>query len=670
MGVLDLFKTKQRAKYIKLPGVGKLPRSKYSDQTALTLSGVFAAVGLLAGHLSSIPLNVYRRTENGGRVKDTGTPLWTALHDEPYPGMSSVEFREALVANIEYYGVGYVAITYSGNRYNFMPFNTRNVTPDKQNNQFRIFDESSGKEFTVPGSNMIVFPALSFDGSNPIHMQYKRKRSLSLAISYEERAESFNTNGAMPSGVVTWGEGYNKLQEAERKRLEKHWEQLYQGVKNAGGTGFLPNGSDFKPVEFNPEVLQMLESRKFSIQEIARWFRIPPHKIGELSNATFSNIEHQAIEYVQDSILPRATKIESILTIALIPEEKRDKYFIEFNLDGLLRGDTKSRYEAYSVGKQWGWLSSNDIRKLENMNPLPDQDGGNMYMVPLNMIPANLTMQEPRQKDSAPERNIRESEATERSREKQQHMKCRAAATVRRRITDAYRPAFERTQKSLTKKEVDKVRTEAKENLPQNLPGFLNFLDEFYSDDVFTTDIRNEIRGIITDYANQISISALEEIGAELDSNALDNTIATYIDNYAYRHSKLSKNQLKKIAREANADDTRDSLQEVNTRLDEWEEKRPEKFKNDETISAEGAFSKASWALAGVTKLMWVTHGENCPYCNAMNGKIIGISSNFVTKGESLHPEGAQYNLSPGTNIGHPPLHEGCDCGISAVIGD
>jgi HK97 family phage portal protein len=375
-----------RAEYIKLPGGVEVPRQQSGNYDQLALSPVWSAVNLLAGHLSLVPLNLYRRLPNGGRERATDHPLYNALHSEPAPGMTSYQMRETLNANIELHGVGYLMAGYSNGRYTLYPFNSLHVKPDLEKQEYRV-RTADGKEATVPAENMIVFPAISLDGTNPLHVKQLRQRSMALSASYENRATAFNANGALPSGVVTWGPSYDKQDPETKKRLEAKWDELYTSVRNAGKSVFLPDGSTFREIQFNPEQMQMLNSRQFSVQEIARWFRVPPHKIGDLSRATFSNIEHQAIEYIQDSLLPRATKIETRLEISLLTEDERETLFIRHNLDGLQRGDFKTRNEAYKIGKGNGWLTTNEIRRLEDMDPVPAEDGGDTYYMPLNMTP-------------------------------------------------------------------------------------------------------------------------------------------------------------------------------------------------------------------------------------------------------------------------------------------
>ena len=131
---------------------------------------------------------------------------------------------------------------------------------------------------------------------------------------------------------------------------------------------------------------QFLETRKFQVSEICRIFRVPPHLIGDLEHATFSNIEHQSISFGVHTIRPWLVRIEQALNRQLFPEKEKGCFYAQFNMDGLMRGDYKSRMEGYAIARQNGWMSANDIRELENMNPIPDEDGGNEYLVNGNMI--------------------------------------------------------------------------------------------------------------------------------------------------------------------------------------------------------------------------------------------------------------------------------------------
>lgn len=661
-----------RAEHIKLPGVGSLPRPhKLGEIEQLNLSAVWSAVGLLAGHLSSVPLNVYRRLPDGSKEKAKDHRLWNPLHNYFGRGVTSVVGREALVANIELYGVGYLYVIASAGRVELRPLWTKHVDPDPAKGVYR-FTDGNRRDIPVeiPPGNMLVFPALTIDGANPLHTAQYRSRSFKLAQSYEDRAEAFNLNGAIPTAVVTWGEGYSKLSEETRQRMERKWEELYGGVSNTGGTAFLPHGSSVKEMSFNPEVLQMLGSRQFSVQEIARWFRVPPHKLGDLGRATWANIEHMQIEYVQDSLLPRTRKIESVLNQFLIADSERDEYFIEFDLNGLQRGDFNTRMQAYAQGRQWGWMSANDIRRLENMDQIPEDAGGDVYLVPMNMAPSGqpprpdpfrheqgCTCERCSQPPEQRTGRIRASKAAQ--------LKARSSAAVRRQITESYKPAFERAGANVVGQEIRSVSEAIGEFLPDDMPGFFEWLDEFYDDEAFGETVKSGFQGLARDFAETIERSALEELGFDGVEEEIDQRVADYLKALMIRHIGSSRNQLKQVLQEA-AEAAEDLREAAEQRLSEWGERRSEKIAMNESVRAENLFARSAWMSAGVTRLTWVTSAGNCEYCGALEGVVVGIQDAFVGAGSGV--SGADGPLMPSTNIRHPPLHEGCVCSIAPLV--
>jgi HK97 family phage portal protein len=194
-------------------------------------------------------------------------------------------------------------------------------------------------------------------------------------------------NGATPALVLRHPQ---VLDEEAAARLKESWRAAYGGARKAGGIAVLEEGMSLDTLSMSNEDLQLLETRKFTRSEIAALFRVPAHMIGDMERSTFSNIEHQAIEFVQHCIRPWAVRFEQVLHAALLsdtPQQKRS-YFFEFQLDGLLRGDIHSRYQAYQVGRQAGFLSINDIRRLENLDPVA---GGDDYLEPLNMQPVGAS---------------------------------------------------------------------------------------------------------------------------------------------------------------------------------------------------------------------------------------------------------------------------------------
>lgn len=223
--------------------------------------------------------------------------------------------------------------------------------------------------FTLPGR---------LRGLSPIE---QHAAAIGLAAAAEEYGGAFFANGAVMSGVI---ESPQDPGDVAVKRMQTSFERDHRGLRNAHRPGFLFGGAKWVQLTIPNDAAQFLETRKYQIAEIARIFRVPLHKIGDLERATFSNIEHQAIEWVTDGVMPYTTRIErAVVAAGLLDRGHR----LKFNLAGLLRGDTPSRFAAYAVGRQWGWLSVDDIRALEDLNPLPD-GAGQVYLEPLNMVPA------------------------------------------------------------------------------------------------------------------------------------------------------------------------------------------------------------------------------------------------------------------------------------------
>ena len=228
--------------------------------------------------------------------------------------------------------------------------------------------------------DVLHIPGLGFDGLvgySPIAMA---KNAIGLAIATEEYGSKFFANGATPGAVL---EHPGLIKDPEK--IRESWNKAFRGSANANKLVVLEEGMKFTPISIAPEQAQFLETRKFQIDEIARIFRVPPHMIGDLEKSSFNNIEQQSLEFVKYTLDPWVCRWEQAMCRALLRPEEKSRYFIKFNVDGLLRGDYKSRMDGYAVGRQNGWLSANDIRELENMDQIPDEEGGNLYLINGNM---------------------------------------------------------------------------------------------------------------------------------------------------------------------------------------------------------------------------------------------------------------------------------------------
>ena len=241
-----------------------------------------------------------------------------------------------------------------------------------------------GQSYPLRNDEVLHIPGLGFDGLigySPIAMA---KNAIGMAIATEEYGAKFFSNGANPGGVLEHP-GVVK----DPQRVRDSWNSVYQGSTNAHRVAVLEEGMKFQSIGIPPEQAQFLETRKFQINEIARIFRIPPHMIGDLEKSSFSNIEQQSLEFVKYTLDPWVVRWEQSIKRMLLSESEKKKYFVKFNVDGLLRGDYQSRMTGYSIARQNGWMSANDIRVLEDMNPIQDEQGGNRYLTNGNMVDIN-----------------------------------------------------------------------------------------------------------------------------------------------------------------------------------------------------------------------------------------------------------------------------------------
>ncbi len=356
-----------------------------SALSAMQMSAVYACVRVIAETVASLPLNVFEATDNGSQ-KAYEHPLYRLLHDEPNHEMTSFIWRETMLTHLLLYGNSYTQIVRSGRNgiVELYPLLPDQMTVDRASNGELTYEytTSSGQSVKLRKEDVLHIPGLGFDGImgySPIAME---KNAVGLGIAAEEYGAKFFANGARPGGVLTHPHTVK-----DPKRLRESWNAAYGGSSNSGRVAVLEEGMEYKPITVPNSEAQFLETRKFQVEEICRIYRVPPHMIGDLSHATFSNIEHQSISFAVHTIRPWLTRIEQAINRTLITESEKGHFYAQFNLDGLMRGDYKSRMEGYAIARQNGWMSANDIRQLENLNPIPEDQGGNAYLCNGNMIP-------------------------------------------------------------------------------------------------------------------------------------------------------------------------------------------------------------------------------------------------------------------------------------------
>ena len=359
-----------------------------NERTAMQTTAVYACVRILAEAVASLPLHVYEYQDDGGKKLVHDHPLYYLLHDEPNPEMTSFVFRETLMSHLLIWGNAYAQIIRDGagrvlGLYPLLP-DKMEVQRDDKGNIYYVYSRNSDEnpmfkeygDIRLKAEDVLHIPGLGFDGLigySPIAMA---KNAVGMTLACEEYGASFFANGANPGGVL---EHPGVLKDPSKVR--ESWNSVYRGVSNAHKIAVLEEGMKYQQIGIPPEEAQFLETRKFQINEIARLYRIPPHMVGDLDKSSFSNIEQQSLEFVKYTLDPWVIRWEQSLQRSLLLPGEKGKYFIKLNVDGLLRGDYQSRMNGYAVGRQNGWFSANDIREMENMNPIPDEEGGNLYLI-------------------------------------------------------------------------------------------------------------------------------------------------------------------------------------------------------------------------------------------------------------------------------------------------
>jgi HK97 family phage portal protein len=685
--------------------------------TALRSSAVYACVRVLAETVASLPLPVYVRLENGGKARANDHPLYAILHDAPNPEMTSFELRELLMGHLCLWGNAFAEILRDGNGQALALWPLR---PDKitikrgfvevvggGNGYGRVIFQENPAGGLVYGyelpagagrtmflaRNMLHVKALSTDGViglSPITMM---RQAIGLTMATEEFGSRFFGNDARPGMVL---EHPGKLSQQAHDNLKESWEERHMGLENAHRVAILEEGLKAHEVGVPPEDAQFLETRKFQVNDIARIFRVPPHMVGDLERATFSNVEQQAIDFVVHTIRPWLVKWEQALSQKLFTEQDRRSYFTEFLVDGLLRGDIQSRYLAYAQGRQNGWLSTNDVRVLENMNPV---DGGDVYLIPLNMVAAgtgNANALTPRAGQSpAPTDGLQERGEKERGEEftpsprgqvndpplpgdltpragqspaptaGEGNLEERARwADDRKRIMASYKRIYKEVAGRIIKRETNDIKGAIKRILVKQGQGqFEAWLGGFWSD--HGEFVKKQMKPVTQSYGELVSHDVEAEINKVIEPARLEGFVDGYVDEYAKRHVIKSKEALGKRYKDALAGG-KDLVEELNAELDGWDEGRPEEIASNESVRANNAVAFFIYLAAGVQLLRWYAGAKPCPFCQEMDGKVVGIDTPFFSKGDEFTPEGGGDVLKISHDVGHPPLHDGCQCLVGA----
>ncbi|GAA1015877.1 hypothetical protein Aple_010650 [Acrocarpospora pleiomorpha] len=634
-----------------------------SEETALHYSPFFAGIRVISEDLASLPLITYERLPRGKR-RATEHALYGVLHDQPNPFMSSVALRETLQGHAMTWRGGYANIVRNGagNVVELWPLRPERTKPEikrtssgKFTLMYRYTDDVNGIYAMLHPDEVLHVHGLGSNGIEGYSLVSLARQSIGLGLATERYGSALFSNGSRPSGVLKTPK---VLGPPASKRLRADWEEMHRGLDNAQRIAILEEGMEWESIGMNPEDAQFLETRKFSVADMARWLRLPPHKIGDLEHATYTNIEHQALDYVTSALRIWLVRWEQAIYTRLLTAGERPRFFAEHLVDGLLRGDTKSRYEAYRIGRNWGWLSADDVAEMENRNPLPD-GRGEVYLIPLNMVPAP-SPKELEDAKKAPPAPAPPPPAPlpDDPEEDPRGLGLRGRGLpVREKIADRYAALIEAADVGLAELEQERVTALVEEHLTGGVISEQAFLDALQ--ELYRGTIMQRTSEVWTPLFGEFAAAIAEDAAADVAYDAavdLQQWVASYVASHVgYRIAS----ELGQLTAQLGASSPAAA---VLARLAKWVNERPGRIAAWQRVQLANASAREVWRAAGVRSVRWVTIGsEDCAYCGALDGAIADIESPFVAQGAQLDgAEGQQ--LAVDRNIHHPPLHPGCDC--------
>ncbi len=358
------------------PGLVSTSGAFVDTRTAESISAVFAAVNLIAGTVASLPLHLYRRLPNGDRERVTDHPLSNVLSARPNDNQTAFEWREMETAHCVLSGNAYSEIVWdgAGNVSALKPLHPRNVTIVRLPNDRHRYDvtDANGRVRSLVMEEVLHLRDRSDDGLVGKSRITVAREMLGGVLAAQEHGNRTFANGARLSGVL---QTPHQMTDESIKRLAESWQAQFSGAANAGRTAILENGLQYAQLSMSNEDAQWLQSRQFSVEEISRIFNIPPVLLGDLRHANFSNSVEMMRHFVTVTLRPWLTRIEQSLERALLGPIARQRYFIEFNAEGLLRGDSTNRASFYQSGISAGWMLPSEARRLENLPAIEGIDG-------------------------------------------------------------------------------------------------------------------------------------------------------------------------------------------------------------------------------------------------------------------------------------------------------
>lgn len=605
---------------IGLFGLPSTAGVRVDETSALQLSTVYACVRIISESIASLPVHVHRKTPNG--VRDARElPLTEVLGQQVNPDLTAFMFFELMVSHACLYGNAYAVIERNtrGQVVGLAPVEPAYVQVNLTESgrvAYRI--TSNNTDVALPSEDILHIRGLGPNGLKGYSPIALAREAIGLGLASERYGAAYFGNAAMPSGVLSVP---GKLSDEAFNNLRQSWENLHRGASNSARVALLEGGIEFKPLSLPPNESQFLQTRKFQTLEIARMYRVPPTLLAELDgSSSYGSIYELNRGFVTHTLTPWARRIENELESKLLPN---NDYKITFHFEEMLRGDLESRFRAYQLARQAGFLSINDIRRAEQLDPIGQN--GDDYLSPLNM------------------ERLQPGPATDSERSIEQRS---FNPADRQRVVDSFKPTLLDSLSEMVELEIDAVehhRASGKEDL------------RTWSDRYFSSEYQRQLFSIILPairkFASQLQSSAIAEVG-EMDA-INDDVLRNIADRFTIRRSVRAKSNLRS--------------EDIDKVLEIWREEKAETVLESEIRRLEGALMLEYYRNAGVDEVRWV-NGSGQKW-SSLEGKRVSTGEPFVLRGEVVvSDDGEEYEAR--TDIRHSPLNSSDNSTIQAVLND
>lgn len=355
-----------------------------NEDAVMRLSAAWACTRVIADPVGFLPLHLYQR-QDAGRAKASSHSLYRLLHDSPNGIMTATTFRQSLQAQVLNWGNAYAQIVRrSGGDeiVSLWPIHPASVTP-KFDGTAITYDvaQRTGQTKTYQAKDIFHLAGLGSDGISGHSVITMARDTFGLSLAADKYGSTFFANGGRVPYLLKVAQKF--ASDEKFSEFSERWKKAYRSADAFHNVPILEGGIEYQQIGIKPEDAQLLLTRQFQIPEICRWYKVQPHLVADLSRSTNNNIEHQGLEFVQQTLGYWLKVWEQAIWLRLLSEREQERYYAEFSIDYLLRGDFQSRMAGYATALQNGWMNRNEVRSLENMNPI--EDGGDIYTIQLNM---------------------------------------------------------------------------------------------------------------------------------------------------------------------------------------------------------------------------------------------------------------------------------------------